>query len=216
MIIEDDRMYNENRIIINGYITPEGILKGNTKVQSFGYARLARKEELKEKGHARFMQEHFIKDYQELTADSLSIENEDKDSLPLEQAFEFSQALNNSGDFILMDYQMFTGLHKNPFLNDLRFSDINFGSPLRYVVSMLISLPENYAPDAFPKNNSMRTTDTAFMFQRSITEQNGILTMQMKLDINRSYFERDEYSTLQAFYKKLFGLLAEQVVLKKK
>jgi hypothetical protein len=216
MIIEDDRMYNENRVIINGYITPDGVLKGSTRIQSFDYARLARKEELKETNHAKFLQEHFISDYQELTADSLVIENEDKDSLPLEQNFVFSQALNNSGDFILMDYQMFTGLHKNPFMDDMRFSDINFGSPQRYSVSMIISLPQNYTIDALPKNSGMRTPDTAFMFQRTIMEQNGILTMQMKLDINRSYFERDEYPTLQAFYKKLFGLLTEQVVLKKK
>jgi hypothetical protein len=216
MIIEDDRMYNENRVIINGYITTDGILKGSTKIQSFDYARLARKEELKETNHAKFLQEYFMKDYQELTADSLVIENEEKDSLSLDQNFVFSQALNNSGDFILMDYQMFTGLHKNPFMNDMRFSDINFGSPQRYTVSMIISLPENYTIDALPKNSSMRTPDTAFMFQRTLMEQKGVLTMQMHLDINRSYFERDEYPTLQAFYKKLFGLLTEQVVLKKK
>lgn len=216
MIIDGDRMYDENRIIINGYITPEGILKGSTKVQSFDYARLERKEALKEKGQSKFLQEYFTNDYQELSVDSLEILNEKKDSLPFEQNFTFSQVLNNSGDFILMDYHMFAGLRKNPFLNDMRFSDVNFGSPQRYLISMLISLPDNYTIDALPKNSIIRTPDTAFIFQRNLIEQNGMLTMQMKLEVNRSYFERDEYPGLQAFYKKLFGLLKEQVVLKKK
>ena len=50
MIIEDDRMYDESRILINGLITKEGTQEGNVNIQSMGYARLSRKNNLKNTG----------------------------------------------------------------------------------------------------------------------------------------------------------------------
>lgn len=216
MLVEDDKRYYENDILINAEITTDGIMKGNVAAQSIDYARLSRKANYKKTDHAKYLEQYFSQDYSDLKADSLEVSNLDQDSLPLQQQFVFTQTLNTSGDYTFFDYHMFDRLKKNPFTSDMRFSDINFGSPMRYLVTMIVDLPNNYTVDAIPKNNTLRTADTSFSFVRSIQNSDGILTVHMKFEINRSYFEREEYETLKSFYKKLYGLLSEQVVLKKK
>lgn len=216
MLIADDKLYDDNRISINAALGNDGILKGTVIDFSRDYARMERKADYKKNGANKFIEEYFSEGYTNLKADSLIIENLDNDSLPLTQALQFTQTLNTSGDYTFLDYHLFTGLAKNPFTSDTRFSDINFGSPRRYAVTELIQLPENFEVDALPKNISMITPDTAFSLYRYIKVENGVLSAQLKLTINRSFFDRDEYETLQSFYKQMFAILNEQVVLKQK
>jgi hypothetical protein len=216
ILLEDESLYYENKITINAIVSPEGVLTGNTIAQSFDYARLPRKEQYKKLDRAKYLENYFSQDYSDLIADSLEVTNLDKDSLPLNQTFKFKQTLNQSGDYLYFDYHFFDGLRKNPFISDIRFSDINFGSPLRTSLTMTVNLPDNYTLDALPKSTGMRTSDTSFQFMRSLKNENGTVTIQILFEINQSYFERAAYSTLQTFYKKLYGLLSEQIVLKKK
>jgi hypothetical protein len=216
VIIQDDKLYDDNRINIVGVINSEGTLEGSVTTQSRDYARLERKADYNKEGAAKFLEKYFSEGYTNLDADSLVISNLDADSLPFTQNLKFTQTLNTSGDYTFLNYHLFTGLTRNPFTNDLRFSDINFGSPQRYAVTQLIQIPDNYVVDALPKNVTMITPDTAFALSRIIKFESGLLNSQFKLTINRSFFERNDYQGLQSFYKQMFALLNEQVVLKPK
>ena len=216
MMIEDDKLYDDNKININGALSEEGVLTGTIITQSSDYARLERKTHFKKVASAKFLENYYSEGYTDLKADSLEIVNLDNDSLPLVQNLKFTQTLNTSGDYTFLNYHLFTGLLKNPFTNDFRFSDINFGSPQRIVVTQMVQLPPNYKVDALPKNTGMRTADTSLSFTRFLKEENGVISMQVKFEVNRSFFERDEYGMLKDFYKKLFVMLNEQIVLKLK
>lgn len=216
LLLEDNQSYEANVIFINASLSPEGILSGSVLNQSLEYARLRRVSQFKKLDTPKYMERYFTANLTNLKADSLGVKNLEKDSLPLDQTFRFTQTLNTSGDYAFLNYHLFTNLEKNPFISNLRFSDINFGSPQRLIVSQIINLPDNYSVDAIPKNLKMITPDTAFALLRNIKVENGQLLIQFKLEINRSFFEREEYHLLQAFYKKMFGLLDEQIVLKRK
>jgi hypothetical protein len=57
------------------------------------------------------------------------VSNENVDTLPLQQKFEFKVPLNSSGDYKYFSLNLFQGLEKNPFIADERKTDIDFNFP---------------------------------------------------------------------------------------
>jgi hypothetical protein len=80
-----------------------------------------------------------------------------------------------------------------------------------------VHIPENMKIDALPKNVRLTTPDGSVVFSREVflDEQTHKLLARMKVDINKSLFEVDKYADLKEFYKKMIGLMNEQVVLKR-
>ena len=57
--------------------------------------------------------------------------------------------------------------------------------------------------------------DTSIVFTRRIAAQNDLLNMRITLEIRKPVFTASEYEPFSEFYKKLFGMLNEQIVIKK-
>jgi hypothetical protein len=70
--------------------------------------------------------------------------------------------------------------------------------------------------DALPKNIRMVTPDTAFTLIRRVEMQDNQLLTQIKFEIRNSYYSVEDYAMLKEFFKKMYDILDEQVVLKKK
>lgn len=216
VLIENKKLYYENVVNIMADISEEGVLSGSVFERNSDYAKLERKNFYKKADTEKYLERYFQRAYTNLKADSLEISNLDNDTLPLVQKVQFTQTLNTSGDYTLLGIDLFSGIPKNPFSSDIRFSDINFGSPQRFVVNQTIMLPEQFEIDELPKNASMITADTSFKLIRRIETHEGRISTQLKLEINQSYFKQEDYEMLQAFFKKMQGILDEQIVLKKK
>lgn len=216
LLLENKDLYYENTINIIGEILENGTLNGNVIERSKDYAKLERKNYYKKAGSEKFLERYFHEAFTNIKADSLELNNLDNDTLSLEQKTQFTQTLNTSGDYTLLSYHLFSGIPKNPFSSDIRFSDINFGSPQRFTVNQSIALPANFVVDELPKNISLITADSSFKLIRRIALQGDRIGSQLKLEINQSLFKQEDYEMLQAFFKKMQGILDEQIVLKKK
>jgi hypothetical protein len=62
----------------------------------------------------------------------------------------------------------------------------------------------------------MITPDTAFTLIRKVEVQDNQLLTQIKFEIRNSYYAAEDYGMLKEFFKKMYDILDEQVVLKKK
>jgi hypothetical protein len=113
---------------------------------------------------------------------------------------------------------LFSGFESNPFVSDKRFSDINFG--FRRSISSIasIQIPREFIIDVLPKSIRLVNPDKTVDFVREIMmdEASRKLVIRIKMDFKRSFYPADEYETIKEFYKKMFELLNEQVVLKTK
>jgi Domain of Unknown Function with PDB structure (DUF3857) len=210
----EQQLFN-NVTFINAIIDDKGTMKGEAEVSSKDYSRFIRMGKLKE-GKDKFTESWLNQNKQDIKIDSLVFTNENTDSLPLIQALKFEKKISSSGDYNYFSANLFSGLDKNPFIADERFSDIFFGANQKYIITGNFFIPDNYQFETLPKNIKMIMPDTSIVFSRSASISDGMLYVQIMLEFRKPYYLNQDYGYFQEFYKKLFDFLNEQFVFKKK
>lgn len=208
-------LQDKDLVLQNSVIGNDGVLKGKVSVNSYDYARLD-KIKTARKGEKEFNEKFLSSSNPDVTVDSVRFENLDNDNLPLIQNIYFGQKLNESGDYKYFTVNLFTGLEKNPFVADDRVSDVFFGVNQSHSIIGTIFIPEGYEFDALPKNTRMIMPDTSISFTRLSQVSDNMLSYRITLDFNKPFYSSQEYINFKEFYKKLFDLLNEQFVFKKK
>lgn len=202
-------------LILQAVINEEGIMKGELSLNSYDYARVQRIADAK-KDKDKFLEKYFKSDNPGSTVEGLEFDNLEADSLPLIQKVKFSIPVSASGDYKYFTTNLFTGLEKNPFVADNRFSDVFFGVNQSYSIVANITIPPGYAFEALPKNTRMIMPDTSISITRRIAVENNQLGIRVALEFKKPYFTVQDYPDFKEFYKQLFALLSEQVAIKKK
>jgi hypothetical protein len=205
---------DNNFVNIHARIDETGALTGEATIQSNGYARLTRVRAW-EHDKERF-REHYFTSYQAgLKLDSLVMHNLENDSMPLEQQFNFSLPPTVSGDYKLVNLNLFSGIAKNPFISDIRFTNIDFGCLQAYTLMETIELPAGLKIENLPRNVRMIMPDTSISLYRMLEVNEKTLVVKYSISTTRSVFTADDYESVKDFYKKMAEIMNEQVVLKK-
>ncbi len=198
-----------------GEIDTEGKVKGVANVIAHEYAKNERMRALR-RGEKEYLSTYFSKPHPEFTFDSLTYKNEKNDSLPLENIVQFTGSLNSSGDYLFYSPNFLMELETNDFISDKRFTDIEFGYTQYYNMFSTIRFPNNLEPEELPKNIRMIMPDTSIVLQRFVSKNENSISMRYTLEIKRPTYYVDEYLDFKAFYAKLFEMLNEQIVFKRK
>jgi hypothetical protein len=201
--------------IVNTEITPEGDVKGNAKVYASEYARIERLGAWK-KGKDNYKKTYFTEPHPQFTFDSVLVLNDDKDSVSLENHVNFSGKLNTSGDYFFYQPNVFIEMEENPFLEEQRFSSIEFGYNQHYTITSNIRFPANFEPEELPKNIKMILPDTSIILHRIMQRNDNMISYRITLEINRPFYFADEYADFREFFAVLIEKLNEQIVFKKK
>ena len=212
--LDDDRDMFKSRVAIFSEVEPDGIMKGDATVSNFGYSKNPRVKKWKEDKTS--FEDLFSKSFTGMKINDIQVENEDADTLPLQQKVKFSMPLSSSGDYEYFSINLFQGLEKNPFIADERVSDIDFGYKQSYVLVGKIYIPDGYQFDELPKNIKMIMPDTSIVMQRLMQADTNSVDLRITLDFKKPVYAAADYPLFKEFYKKLFAALNEQVVIKKK
>jgi hypothetical protein len=205
---------DKNFVSIHAQIDDNGAMTGEASIQSNEYARLTRMRAW-ERDKDRFRENYFTTYQAGLKMDSLVMHNLENDSMPLEQQFHFSLPPTVSGDYKLVNLNLFTGIAKNPFISDIRFTNIDYGCLQSYTVVETIELPASLKVESLPKNIRMIMPDTSITLSRLLEVKNNMIMVRYSIVTTRSVFTADEYDYVKDFYKKMAEIMNEQVVLKK-
>ncbi len=212
-LTENDKK-DRNLVTIFATVDENGQMKGSATIESYEYARLNRLRAW-QRDKDRF-KENFYTSYQAgLTIDSLNWKNMDNDSLPAVQQFEFSIPPTASGDYKLINLNLFSGIAKNPFISNIRFTNIDYGCLQSYTIIENIELPASLKVENLPRNVRMIMPDTSINLSRILQVKENILQVKYTITTTRSVFTADEYEYVKDFYKKMAGIMNEQVVLRK-
>lgn len=200
---------------VQAEILPDGKVNGTSEMTSYSYKKAAYHELYDKVGQRKY--EDFIKgDDSRVRLDSLVLINMGTDSLPLIQKFNFQIDLHASDDkYIYFTPNLFSPLKVNPFLSEKRLSDIDFGHPVYYGISGKYKLPSGYKIDAMPRNLQVNLIDKSIICKRFVSESDGYIELNYTVTFKRSFYGVEEYRSLYDFYKRLFEVLNEPVVLKK-
>jgi hypothetical protein len=205
---------DRNLVNIMASIDENGNMKGEALIQSYDYARLNR---LRAWGRDkdRFKEEYYTSYQPGLTVDSLVMTNTANDSLPFGQRFNFFIPPTTSGDYKLINLNLFSGITKNPFISDIRFTNIDYGCLQSYTVVENITLPPSMKLETLPKNIRLIMPDTSIALSRYIQVKDNILNVKYAITTSRSVFTAEDYEYVKNFYKKMAEIMNEQIVLKK-
>jgi len=202
-------------IYLNAEIKASNKMEGTAQISNYTYNRIKGLEDYAAEDEKKYTS-NLKNDDNNLKITAFKMDNLTVDSLPLVQNVDFSLDLAVSDDnYIYFNPNQLTGLNKNPFLSGARFTDIDFGYRDNMVLNGVFKLPPGYKVDALPKNITMSTPDASIIFRRSIIEQDGTLTVRYVINHKKTIYFKDEYPDFHEFYKKLYEMLNEQVVLKK-
>jgi hypothetical protein len=202
-------------VFINAEIKPEGKINGTAKISCYGYDKVARVDRYETEGEKKYI-DYLTGNDNDLKVSSLTMENVHTDSLPLIQDINFDLVLSGSDEnYIYFNSNLFSSLHKNPFLSETRTSDIDFGYPRSLTINGIYKEPAGYKVDVLPKNINMSMPDKSITFRRIVGEQDGSVAIRYVLNYNNSIYFKEDYADLHEFFKQLMQMLNEQIVLKK-
>lgn len=211
----DKKQCFKDLVIVQAAIDVDGIMKGQAVVSSDEYSRLSRMKNLRE-GKDKFIKVLITDRNPDLHIESLDYKNEETDSLPLVQNYKFNIKTNASGDYHYFSANLFSDFDKNPFIADNRVSDVYFGANQKYTITGNFTIPENYKFDELPKNIKLIMPDTSIIFTRYVSATESVASIRIVAEFNKPFYTTEEYINLQEFYKKMFDLLNEQFVYRKK
>lgn len=198
-----------------GNISAEGKVTGSANILAYDYAKDERLKSLRQ-SEKKYMSDYFNDPHPDFKFDSLKYKNKDIDTLPLDNVIQFSGTLNSSGDYMFYSPNFLMELEKNEFISDKRFTDVEFGYTQYYNMFTTLYFPGNLELEELPKNIKIIMPDTSIVLQRFVSKNENTIAMRYSIEIKRPTFYADEYDFFKEFYAKLYEILNEQIVFKKK
>jgi hypothetical protein len=166
-------------------------------------------------GEKRYL-ENLKDDNKDINITAYKMKDMDVDSLPLREDLDFKLELTGSDDkYIYFNPNLFTGIGANPFLSENRAADIDFLYLNNYTINGDYKIPAGYKVDAIPKSMLFVMPDKSISFKRTIGEMDGAVIVHYVIDFKKTFYNKDEYPELHQFFKKMYEMLNEQIVLKK-
>jgi hypothetical protein len=214
MVFIEARTPSREVILVDADISPDAKMKGTAEIASYNYNRTDELELYKTSDEKKFKEFLTGKD-NNVKISNLKLENLEVDTLPLDHKFNFTSDLNNSDSYIFFSPNIFTPLHDNPFLSEQRIAEIDFGYKDDHIIYGKYKIPIGYKTEALPKNANIIMVDKSIRFKRTLVEEDGYITLHYEFNIKRTRFLKSEYPDLREFFKKMYEMLNEQIVLKK-
>ncbi len=151
----------------------------------------------------------------ELSIWDFSEENADDKQKPLIEKFKFKYQVTNSNELYYFNPLFLTSFNKNPFIAETRHTDIDMGCNQYFTFSISLLIPDDMEAESVPENILLRNSDSTIVFRRISGIENKRANMKISIDWNYPIFPKEDYPGIRDFYKKLYSLMNEQVVLKK-
>lgn len=201
---------------ITASLQPDMVASGKGYVVSKGYSALNRMA-ARVPGEENFIRKVLVKAYTTLKVDSLSLEEKVKpDTVQLTQRFRFATPLEHSGEYFLLNPMPLSGLDKNPFTDEKRFSDINFGATQVFSFNYHLTLNDAVTIESLPRNLRLKLPGNELEFTRRVLREGNIISINFRFEIQLPYYSYQDYDMVKSFYKQMYEYLDEQIVLKKK
>ena len=148
---------------------------------------------------------------------STTFENTQNDNQPLIQKLEFDYTGPNTGNYYFINPQFLMTTNSNPFVQTTRHTDIDLGSRQELILKINLEFPDAlYSVDFIPSNILVRAPDSSFMYRRIVTQEKGRVSYYQSFEINYPIFYKEDYPGVKEFFDRVYALMAEEIVLKKK
>ena len=211
--ITDDRPRVKQTTNIIGKLQEDGSIDGQAICYYYDYAK-------------SFMLDSTIDDDEEdkffdkkpmgLKILSSKMDQTSGDDQPLQQNIEFHFQPQNTDNYFFVNPQLLASQKPNPFRKETRFTDVDFGCNQEIFSSFQLEIPPSFELDHPLTNMVIRAPDSSFYFKRLFSMDSTHVRISLLFQIQRSIFGKEEYKGVQEFFNRIYALMAEEIVLRKK
>jgi hypothetical protein len=213
--INDERPLLKQNITLFCVMKENGIIEGSATLQHYNYAKsymldsTADNDETKE-------EKFFDKKISGLKIISANIENADKDEEPLFETLTFTYEPQKTDNFYFIPPQFLSPQKTNPFIADVRNTDIDLMCNQQIILSINLAISDSFEVENLPKNITLRAPDSSFYFKRSSSSTSENIYITQIFEIRQAIFLKEDYPGVKEFFSRLYTLLADEIILKKK
>lgn len=213
--ISDTRPLLKQSMLVLADLTENGLIEGTASIQYFDYAK-ANKLDTTTNENEEAEDRFYDKKPQGLKILSTSRSEAIDDGEPLFESVEFTYEPNEANGFYFINPQILTEKNKNPFLAEKRNTDIDFGCNQLFILTMQIRFPDSYVIEHLPKNVIVRAPDSSFFYKINYVASTKEVSISQLFEVKRAIYNKEEYKGIQDFFKHMYALMAEEIILKKK
>ena len=210
--ITDNRPLLKNLVNITALFTDSGYLQGSAYNIFYDYYKSMMLDTTSEEDKKNY----FNKKPDGLKMISANYENTLNDHQPLIQKLEFDYTGSSTGDYYFINPQLLASTNSNPFIQTTRHTDIDLGARQELVLKLNIEFPASYMVDFLPANILVRAPDSSFMYKRIVTHDSIRVAYFQSFEIREPLFYKEDYPGVKEFFDRVYALMAEEIVLKKK
>ncbi|OOQ60199.1 DUF3857 domain-containing protein [Mucilaginibacter pedocola] len=203
-------------VLIDAEITTDGKLEGSVQKTSSNYKRISKLETFDRAGQQKYVANELKEGNLNAIITGHRFSGTETDTIPLREDFRFKLDLAASdSSYTFINPNLFTGLGKNPFSSDTRLTDIDLIYRNTYSINGRYKVPAGYKIEALPKSTTLALENKGITLRRSAGELDGVVIINYTIAFNKTKYSRDDYPELHRFYKTMYELLNEPIVLKK-
>jgi hypothetical protein len=211
--ISDDRALMKTNIAIKASLNKDGEIKGNATILYYDHSKAIK---LQKKNSDDDKKEFIDSELPNITFDSVAEEGADDELLPLSHSFGFTNKLTTTNSYYFLDPFFLSNFRQNPFINPSRRSDIDMGSGQSYCVDIHLKLHKDFFIDEPLKNLLLLSNDSSMLFKREVDLQDSILVVKNTFHIQKTSFPKEEYPLIRDYFKKIYGIISEPIIFKRK
>ena len=214
MISDNRPLVKESTNIIADF-SEKGTIEGTVSTQYYDYSKSFKLDTIEK--NKSLKEEKFL-DTKEQDLKILSVTQDslvnDKD--PLFEKVSYKYTPQQSGDFYFISPHFMGKKDKNSFTAKNRLTNIDLGANQQLAFSLLLFIPPGFQTEAIPKNATVWSPDSSFYFNRSYSKDDESITISEVFEVKKCTFQKEEYPNIAEFFRNVYTLMEEQIILKKK
>jgi hypothetical protein len=147
--------------------------------------------------------------------DSLVIKNHKIDTLPFETTIYYSQELDKTNASAILINPFPISEFQNPFIEDTRNTDIDFGHPYLIELKSTINLSKNLTLKEIPAEVQYTSSDGTMTLTRTVIANEQQIRIKINIEISKKYYSSENYKEIKNFYTKASKTIYEVITISK-
>jgi hypothetical protein len=197
-------------------LNEEGVFIGDLVINRKGYFASNQRKSITRKSSDDYL-EDFESKNQDIEVDDYNVKNLDNYYKPLQENLtirvEMSEALGNK---IRINPFLFDRIKENPFKLKERNYPIDFAHSRRNNYYLKLEIPVNYNILKLPENKAFSLPNNGGRFILETVKNGNTITVNVRLNILKSFYPATEYYALKEFYKQIIISESGYILLEKK
>lgn len=210
----------EHEVAIQAALHSDGTLRGTLTATDGGYSGVFKRHKLDDEelaDYQDYIREVVFDENEAVVIDTFTIANEYEadEALQTTVTFEVPEMGTAAGDFIYVSPYVVDVVDENPFKSPTRAFPVEIGYPQTFEYTLELTVPEGFVAVELPRNRQIRLPRQGGLFRRRVSEENGVITIDSRLQLRRSEYAVRDYEDLRTFYDEVVAAYADQIVLQR-